>query len=133
MHKTLVTAKEASRVLVSTIVGAGLLLGVAQVPTVAQVGGRPSPLEDLQTKDGSDFFNGRSNGQAGSVMNFIQNAIIGAPRSMDEFTADQQENFNDATARFRQQQADRLRKQEPQASPNLQVAPLPGNSTPASP
>ncbi|MBF2029735.1 MAG: hypothetical protein IGS48_23760 [Oscillatoriales cyanobacterium C42_A2020_001] len=133
MHTMLVTAKYASRVLVSTMVGVGLLLGIAQMPTTAQTGGRPSPLEDLQTKDGSDFFNGRSNGQTGSVMNFIQNAIIGAPRSLDEFTADQQENFNDATARFRKQQADRLRKQEPQNSPTLQVAPLPANSSPASP
>jgi len=132
MHTMVVTTKTVSRVLVGTILGTGLLVSMVQLPTVAQTT-RPSPLEDLQTKDGTDFFNGRGNGQGSSVMNFIQNAIIGAPRSSEEFTADQQENFNEATARFRQQQADRLRKQQPQAAPTLQVAPLPETASPTTP
>lgn len=92
----------------------------------------PTPLEDLQTKDGADFFNGRGNSQTGSMMNFIQNAIIGTPRSSTEFQADQQENFNEATSLFRKQQADLLRqKQAAPGTPNLQVEPLPAPATPA--
>ncbi len=132
MHTMVVTAKSMSCAVVGIILGTGLLVSVAQLPTIAQTT-RPSPLEDLQTKDGTDFFNGRGNGQASSVMNFIQNAIIGTPRSSEEFAADQQENFNEATARFRQQQAERLRKQQLQTTPNLQVTPLPARVSPATP
>lgn len=107
----------------TSVVRVGFVLGLAttvvgfvSLPTMAQTA-RPAPLEDLQTKDGSDFFNGRGNGQTGGVMNFIQNAIIGTPRSMDEFTAEQKENFNDAAAQFRKRQAEQIRQQQTQNSP----------------
>ncbi|MDX2242067.1 MAG: hypothetical protein NW224_15385 [Leptolyngbyaceae cyanobacterium bins.302] len=121
-----VTAKSIFRVVVSTVFGGSLMIATASLPAQAQ-STRPSPLEDLQTKDGSDFFNGRGNSQTGGVMNFIQNAIIGTPRSTDEFAADQRENFDEATSLFRKQQADRLRRQQPQPNPDSQVAPLPTN------
>lgn len=120
------TAKAAMRGIVGACLGGGLLIVTGLLPAQAQ-STRPTPLEDLQTKDGSDFFNGRGNSSTGSVMNFIQNAIIGTPRSSDEFSADQRENFDEATLKFRQQQAERLRKQQAPSSPDLQVAPLPAN------
>lgn len=120
------TVKAAIYGAVSACLGGGLLITTALLPAQAQTA-RPTPLEDLQTKDGSDFFNGRGNSSTGSVMNFIQNAIIGTPRSSDEFVADQRENFDEATLKFRQQQAERLKKQQSQSSPDLQVAPLPDN------
>jgi len=121
------TTKSVLRVVVGTCLG-GVLVAGAGVPALAQIP-RPTPLEDLQTKDGSDFFNGRGNGQGAGIMNFIQNAIIGTPRSSDEFVADQRENFDEATSLFRKRQAEQLRKSQP--APDLQVAPLP--STPATP
>ena len=123
------TTKSLLRVVVSACLG-GVLVAGTGVPGLAQTS-RPTPLEDLQTKDGSDFFNGRGNGQGSGIMNFIQNAIIGAPRSGDEFVADQRENFDEATSLFRKRQAEQLRRAQP--TPELQVAPLPSNSvtTPA--
>jgi hypothetical protein len=107
----------------------GLLIGLSVVavplPSV-QAQTSPRPLEDLQTKDSSDFFNGRGNGQNSSIMNFIQNAIIGTPRSSEDFAADQQGSLDDAAAKFRQQRADLLRKQQPQTqSPSS----MPNSST----
>jgi len=124
----LASIKSAIRVLVGIGLGVSMV-GIVAIPTLAQ-STRPAPLEDLQTKDGgNNIFGGRGDGQAGSVMNFIQNAIIGTPRSMDEFRAGQNENFNDAAAQFRKQQAERLRQQQQQSNPNSQVAPLPTGST----
>lgn len=114
------------RVLLGAIAGAVALLSVAQLAAQAQTYEQPEPLEDLRTKDGADFFNGRSNGNS-SVMNFIQNAIIGVPRDPGEFAAEQKENFDDATAKFRQRQAEQFKKLQqpgPEATPG-EVAPLP--------
>ena len=117
---------------VALVLGACLgsvALGVGSAaPSWAQA--TPTPLEDLQTKDGADFFNGRGNSQTGSMMNFIQNAIIGTPRSNSEFQADSQENFDEATSSFRKQQADLFRqKQAAPGNPSLQVDPLPTPAT----
>lgn len=120
-------AQSTLHIMAGAAIAAGLLISQC-LPADSQVG-RPAPLEDLQTKDGSDFFNGRSNSPTGSVMNFIQNAIIGTPRSLDEFRAEQQENFNDAAAQFRKQQAEQLRKKPAQPTDAL-VAPLPTPATP---
>lgn len=119
-------SKYTSQILLGLMVGAGALFAVVPNPAVAQVN-RTDPLEDLRTKDGSDFFNGRGNGQNSSMMNFIQNAIIGTPRNIDEFVADQKENMDDVTTQFRKQQADLIRKRQPQAAP---IAPV---ELPASP
>jgi hypothetical protein len=99
-----------------------LTVGLLTVATLATTGlgsataqvGQVKPLEDLQTKDSADFFNGRGNGQSGSMMNFIQNAIIGSPRSMDEYTSEQKDNLDSAADQFRKQQAERMRTQPQQ-------------------
>lgn len=104
----------------------GTLITAVLGPASAQVGA-PKPLEDLQTKDSADFFNGRGNGQSSSMMNFIQNAIIGSPRSMDEFTSEQKDSLDAAAVQFRKQQADRLRNNQPVQSP---ATPQPSLTTP---
>jgi hypothetical protein len=88
----------------------------AQTPnTTAQ------PLQDFQTRDGgSDFFNGGGSGSG--FMNFMQNAIQGAnKRDPNEVASEQQENVNDATAKFRAKQSELLRKQQssPSTAPDL--------------
>lgn len=114
--------------LAASLLMAGTLITVGLEPASAQVGA-PKPLEDLQTKDSADFFNGRGNGQSSSMMNFIQNAIIGSPRSMDEFTSEQKDSLDTATQQFRKQQAERLRNNQPvQAAP---TSPPPSLPTPA--
>ncbi|MGQ9869806.1 hypothetical protein [Leptodesmis sp.] len=107
---------------------AGVLMSTVLEPASAQIGA-PKPLEDLQTKDSADFLNGRGNGQSSTMMNIIQNAIIGSPRSMDEYTAEQKDNLDAATEQFRKQQAERLRNSQP-----VQSAPAssqPSLTTPA--
>jgi hypothetical protein len=109
-----------------------LTVGTLTMATVASASaqvGSVKPLEDLQTKDGADFFNGRGNGQSGSMMNFIQNAIIGSPRSMDEYTSEQKDSLDSATEKFRKQQADLLRNQQP-PSGAVPTPTQPGTSTP---
>jgi hypothetical protein len=122
------TAVVTLRVGLGIVLGSSVLLA-SGLPTYGQVA-RPTPLEDLQTKDGSDFFNGRGNNQSGSVMNFIQNAIIGAPRSMEEFQSEQQGNFNDAASQFRKLQAEQLRKQQGQSNPAPANVPASTGTTP---
>ncbi len=115
---TLLSPIKYSLHLAMSLMAVGTLMTAFLEPASAQVG-TPKPLEDLQTKDSADFFNGRGNGQSSSMMNFIQNAIIGSPRSMDEFTSEQKDSLDAATIQFRKQQADRLRNNQPtQASPN---------------
>lgn len=122
-------AQSTIQIVCGLTVGSGLLL-TTLTPAHGQVG-RPTPLEDLQTKDGSDFFNGRGNSQTGSVMNFIQNAIIGTPRSAEEFSSEQQENFNEATSQFLKQQAEALRKRQAQPATGAPLTPSP--ATPVTP
>ncbi|UIE39026.1 hypothetical protein [Leptodesmis sichuanensis] len=102
---------------------AGTLMATVLEPASAQIGA-PRPLEELQTKDSADFLNGRGNGQSSTMMNIIQNAIIGSPRSMDEYTAEQRDNLDAATEQFRKQQAERLRNSQP-------VQPAPATSQPS--
>jgi hypothetical protein len=105
----------------------GTLMSTVLESASAQTGA-PKPLEDLQTKDSADFLNGRGNGQSSTMMNIIQNAIIGSPRSMDEYTSDQKDNLDAATQQFRKQQAERLRNNQP-----VQVAPTSPQLTPTAP
>ncbi len=114
--------------LATSLVMAGTLLTAVLEPASAQVG-PVKPLEDLQTKDSADFFNGRGNGQSSSMMNFIQNAIIGSPRSMDEFNSEQKDSLDAATEQFRKQQAERLRNN--QSAPVAPTTPQSGPTTPA--
>ncbi|MGC8714539.1 MAG: hypothetical protein ACP5RH_19310 [Leptodesmis sp.] len=106
-----------------SLLTAGTLMATVLEPASAQIGA-PRPLEDLQTKDSADFLNGRGNGQSSTMMNIIQNAIIGSPRSMDEYTAEQRDNLDAATEQFRKQQAERLRNSQP-------VQPAPATSQPS--
>lgn len=119
MHKMPMLTKYTSHFLFGLMLGAGALLAVAPTSAVAQ--NRPEPLEDLRTKDGADFFNGRGNGQGSSMMNFIQNAIIGLPRNSDEVAAEQRENLDAATAQFLKRRSEMMRKSQPQVAP---VAPV---------
>lgn len=118
-----VAVRPLTRCLVGAALGTVTLLGMMSTGAQAQSADRPDPLADFQTKDGADFFNGRGNGNgAGSVMNFIQNAIIGVPRDAGEFAAEQKDNLDSETARFRAQQAEQFRKL--QVNPTSDVAPL---------
>lgn len=69
----------------------------------------------------------------GGVMDLIHNAMLGPSRSMQDYSAEQQENLNDAAAQFRAQQRQRLNSQ-PRVifvSPTeSQVVPLAPTTTP---
>jgi hypothetical protein len=115
--------KSSSWFIGSLLLGIGVLLAAGGQPVQAQTNSStPQPLQDLQTKDSADLFNGRGNGQGSSMMNFIQNAIIGAPKDANEFASEQQESLDAETARFRAKQAEQLRLQRSQ-TPALTPAP----------
>jgi hypothetical protein len=126
--KPLLSPIQCSLHLVAGLLLAGTLTTAGLEPAAAQVG-PVKPLEDLQTKDSADFFNGRGNGQSSSMMNFIQNAIIGSPRSMDEFNSDQKDSLDAATQQFRKQQAEQLRNN--QSVPVAPTTPQPSLTTPS--
>lgn len=125
---TLLSPIKYSLHLAMSLMAVGTLITVGLAPASAQVGA-PKPLEDLQTKDSADFFNGRGNGQSSSMMNFIQNAIIGSPRSMDEFTSEQKDSLDAAALQFRKQQAERLRNNQP--TPASPTTPQPSLTAPS--
>ena len=113
----------------TALAGAVVLTGLQ---TSANAQATPSPLEDLRTKDsGSDFFGNGGGNPGSSMMNFIQNAILGTPRSSEEFVSDQRDNLDEATVNFRKQQQEKLRKQTTSTSPTLEV--LPFGTTPTEP
>ncbi len=125
---TLLSPIKYSLHLVASLLTVGALMATIVGSASAQTGA-PKPLEDLQTKDSADFFNGRGNGQSSSMMNFIQNAIIGSPRSMDEFSSEQKGSLDAATEQFRKQQAERLQNNRPpQATP---ASPQPSLTAPS--
>lgn len=112
-----------ARSLFGAVLGTVTLLGALPLSAHAQASDRPDPLADFQTKDGADFFNGRGNGNgSSSIMNFIQNAIIGTPKDAGEFAAEQRDNLDSETAKFRARQAEQFRKLQPATAPT--VAPL---------
>lgn len=104
----LVGMKAQWTVAVSLLVGMGVVaIGLSQ-PASAQLS-TVQPLQDFQNPDNPDPFSSRGNGQASGVMDLINRTLLGPTRSLEEFSADQQESLDSAAEQFRAEQMKRLR------------------------
>ncbi|NJP08435.1 MAG: hypothetical protein HC866_02305 [Leptolyngbyaceae cyanobacterium RU_5_1] len=129
-QKTLLASVQCSAQITLGVLLAIGVLASGVVPSAHAQTGTPQPLEDLRTKDaGSDLFSGQGLGPQSGLMNLIHRAIQGGSRSPDEVTSEQKESLDEATARFRANQAERLRLQRQQTP--LEVTPNPVTSTPS--
>jgi hypothetical protein len=104
-------------------VGVGIVVIVSPQSALAQRTSSEA-VPDFQSPDRSNPFSGRGDGQASSVLDLIHNAVLAPSKNADEFNTQQQENLNDATARFRARQAELLRQQG-QATSQPVIAPAP--------
>lgn len=109
---------------------AGFFLTVSYPGAASAQTAQVNPLEDLQTQDNRDPFSSRGNGQMGGVMDLIHNAMLGPSKSMADFSAEQQENLDDAAAQFRSQQQQRLNGQQPRI---IFTGPAESQAVPAAP
>lgn len=93
----------------SILAGIGVALGSLSA-AIADTA-TPQPLQDFQNPDkASDPFSSRG-GQSG-VMDFIHRAMQGSTRSIEEFSAEQNESLDASLAEFRAQQAAEIRKRQ---------------------
>ncbi len=98
--------------------------------TLAQVNGSSSanPLQDFQTKDSSDPFSDRGGGL--NVLDLIHRSQLGNLRSLEDFSAEQHQNLNDAAAEFRAKQRQLLQQQSTPAAQTEGVTPTGDSVTP---
>lgn len=116
---------KAQKMAVSVLVGMSVAAIGLSHPASAQV--NPiQPLQDFQNPDNPDPFSSRGDGRASGIMDMINRTVLGPTRSLDEFSADQQESLDSAAEQFRIEQMKRLRNQG-QAAPET---PVPVESSP---
>ncbi len=111
------------------LIGLGMASLIAR-PSIAQVT-NVDPFKDTQSKDGlSDIFSNRNDGSTTGVLDLIQRVIRGGTNSGD-FQAEQQQNLDDAAARFKAQQRQRIQGQPSSVAPaSIQVVPPVNGTTP---
>lgn len=100
---------------------AGLSLGLGTQASFAQ--NTIDPLGDVQTQDGgSGLFSNQ--GSNNPFFDLIHNVQRGNPmQDSQQFSIDQQENLNDAAAKFRQQQLERLNNRPESTQPPEETNP----------
>lgn len=100
----------ATQITIGILAGMGVAFGSLSA-AIADTAGTPQPLQDFQNPDkASDPFSSRG-GQSG-VMDFIHRAMQGSTRSVEEFSAEQNESLDASLAEFRAQQAAEIRKRQ---------------------
>jgi hypothetical protein len=116
--------KTPQQLLKSGYVLVAITLGVlSATPSLAQT--VSNPIQDLQNGNSNDvgnILNGNTGTGAGSIMNLMNRLQTMDGRSVDEYSADQRENINNAAEAFRQRQQQRIESNP--ANPGA-VAPAP--------
>jgi hypothetical protein len=94
---------------VGVLAGISILGCLLPKPTLAQTATTQQPLVDFNNQESQDLFSGKNNGNSFGVFDLINRAQLGTTRDLNDYTNDQRENLNDAAAKFRLQQLQRLR------------------------
>ncbi|MBL1176512.1 hypothetical protein [Pantanalinema sp. GBBB05] len=112
----------------SILAGIGVALGSLSAALADTA--TPQPLQDFQNPDkASDPFSSRG-GQSG-MMDFIHRAMQGSTRSVEEFSAEQDENLDASLAEFRAQQAAEIRKRQQTTETNTTAPDAATSNNPA--
>ena len=93
------------------VISIGLVSLLVPQPSLAEPNfdnsGKVNPLQDFETRDsGSDPFS--RNADAGDLFNLINRAALSNPRSLQDFSAEQNESLDAAAAEFRTRQRQRI-------------------------
>jgi hypothetical protein len=90
--------------------GMSLVSLITPQPIYAQTAANVNPLEDLNPDRSRDPFSRANQGEGVSgIMDLMHRAQQGNIRDLNEFSAEQNQNINDAAAKFRQQQLQMMR------------------------
>jgi hypothetical protein len=98
----------------SVLLTTGCLIGLAPQAFAQTTDSKPSDI--FQDQNQTDPFSSRGTGQAGSMLDIVNRAILGPSRSSQEYGEAQRENLDDAAAQFRKQQQQRLQNQQPEGT-----------------
>jgi hypothetical protein len=110
--KTASVFTKSVRMALVTLAGVGAVAALSCQSAIAQTSEQVNPLEEFQNPDAtSDPFSNRGGTQSG-IYDWIHRAVLGNPRSQEEFRAEQQESLNDAASEFRRQQLEVLKQRE---------------------
>lgn len=111
-------------IILSILASTGVTTCLLASPSFAQsniynVSGEARPEDTFKTQEGSDPFS--TNSDNSSVFNLIHRAQMGNLRDMSDFNSEQRQSIQSAADKFRQQQLDRIRKNnQNQAAPTSQ-------------
>jgi hypothetical protein len=121
-------AKSLTRLLLGTVVGIGVVSLLLPQLSWAQAT-RANPLEDFETQENRNdpFSSGKEQDSFGGVYDLIHRAQMGNMRSWEDFSAEQNENLNDAAAQFRARQRQRIQGQQQTSPANPVTITQPGN------
>jgi|SRR6478672_13548477 len=104
-----VLTQRLARTSLGVLVSLGVAACVFPQATLAQLG-QVQPSGNLQDEPVADPFSGRNDGGGLGVFDLIHRAQLGNLRSLEDYSTEQRQNLNDATADFKRQQMERLRK-----------------------
>ena len=105
-----------TRLVLGTVVGISVISLLLPQITWAQAT-RVNPLEDFENQENSNdpFSSGKEQDSLG-VFDLIHRATLGNNRSLQDFSAEQNESLDAASARFRAEQIRKIQQQQ-QAAP----------------
>jgi hypothetical protein len=114
-------AKSFIKLAICTTAGISLVSLLTPQPSWAQnTTTNVNPLDDLSPQQNTNPFSARDQGEAmNGIMDLMHRAQMGNIRSSSEYSTEQNQNLNDAAAKFRQRQLEMIRNQnsQNQASP----------------
>ena len=116
-----------TRLVLGTVVGIGVISSLLPQITWAQAT-RVNPLEDFENQENSNdpFSSGKEQDSLG-VFDLIHRANLGNNRSIQDYSAEQNQNLNDAAAQFRARQRQRIQGQGQASEVNPVTTPQLGN------
>lgn len=100
-----------TRLVLGTVAGIGVVSLLLPQPSWAQASD-VNPLQDFESQENSsDPFSGSNEAGSFGVFDLIHRANLGNTRSLNDYSAEQNENLDAAAAQFRTIQLQRIRGQ----------------------
>lgn len=121
-------AKSLTRLVLSTVVGIGVVSLILPQPSWAQVD-RVNPLQDfdIQENRNDPFSSGGKEPDGFGIYDLIHRANLGSNRSPQDFSVEQNESLDAAAAEFRTRQRQRIQGQQQIIPANPVTTTQPGN------